>query len=193
MTSCMKRKRCSCCGSRRSVRNFYRDRGRRDGMTVWCKACYGTYARSAAGRATQARYRHGPAGRAYRQWYSATYRKSEKGKCARTQYLQSPKGRAAVARSQRTYYLKSRKGSPERQAREALHRAIRSKRVTRPRRCARCRKRCVPQGHHYRGYAQRHWLTIKWLCSDCHREDHSLSFGGRPTQRAGRGRASMST
>jgi len=59
--------------------------------------------------------------------------------------------------------------NPRQRARIAVGNAVKLGGLVKPAVCEICGKGPV-QAHHYRGYAKRYWLTVKWLCADCHRE-----------------------
>lgn len=49
-----------------------------------------------------------------------------------------------------------------------LNKAVRSGRLIRPDRCEGCGMVGPVEGHHYKGYAREHQLTVQWLCKPCH-------------------------
>ena len=79
------------------------------------------------------------------------------------------------------YILYSRKryhDLPEniRKARYTVVNAIRDGKIHRPKICEKCgredwgEKRSMIEAHHYKGYSPEYWLTIQWLCTNCHKE-----------------------
>ncbi|MES2367165.1 MAG: hypothetical protein V4563_14910 [Pseudomonadota bacterium] len=64
------------------------------------------------------------------------------------------------------YHLKN----PEKiQARQTLNNRVRNGQITKPKRCEGCRKVRKLHAHHA-DYSKR--LEVKWLCPDCHAEEH---------------------
>lgn len=63
-----------------------------------------------------------------------------------------------------------------RKARYYISNAVRAGRVVRPANCEGCGKpdlgeyRSYIEAHHYLGYDEKHWLTVRWLCTKCHKE-----------------------
>lgn len=53
-------------------------------------------------------------------------------------------------------------------AHQAVYRAIRSGKVSRPPRCQHCDSISLTHAHHHLGYSKKHYLDILWLCATCH-------------------------
>jgi hypothetical protein len=59
------------------------------------------------------------------------------------------------------------------EGRAAFLRALRAGELVRPARCELCGAGGRIEGHHFKGYARRYWLTVEWLCVRCHRGAHA--------------------
>src|SRR6516165_1410733 len=53
-------------------------------------------------------------------------------------------------------------------ARTAVHNAVRDGKLKKLDRCESCNRKTKLQGHHFRGYAKKNWLCVRWLCRSCH-------------------------
>lgn len=53
----------------------------------------------------------------------------------------------------------------------AVKRALERGTLTKPSRCASCRRRRPLEGHHA-SYAREDWLRVEWLCRSCHARLH---------------------
>lgn len=89
-------------------------------------------------------------------------------------YKRGPGRKAHAARMQR--YNKNRyKNDPSYplkvRARNAVHLAVTSGLLTKPKRCPTCNQRKVIHGHHHKGYDKKNWLNVLWRCARCHRQD----------------------
>ena len=73
-------------------------------------------------------------------------------------------------RAKRLIYNAKRVGTLPYRAVTLLNCAIRRGDITRPTVCDACKRKCVPDGHHHRGYD--HPLKVIWLCKFCHRAIH---------------------
>lgn len=56
-------------------------------------------------------------------------------------------------------------------ARRAVGAAILIGVLQRPARCPSCKRKCLVQGHHHKGYDKKNWLNVVWLCPRCHRKE----------------------
>lgn len=65
-------------------------------------------------------------------------------------------------------------------ARRAVKQALESGLLFRSERCYRCRKETTTEAHHHRGYEERNWLRVLWLCRLCHRGAHAAEQRGEP-------------
>jgi hypothetical protein len=82
-------------------------------------------------------------------------------------WYQTPAGRAYETRHSR----EMRDRYPERyKARSAVQHAIRAGKLKRQP-CFHCGAEKA-EAHHHKGYAQKFWLDIQWVCSRCHRKLH---------------------
>ena len=61
------------------------------------------------------------------------------------------------------------KHSDKAKANELLNEAIRRNKIERPAECSMCKKKCIPQGHHF-DYTKP--LDVVWLCVRCHSALH---------------------
>ncbi len=81
---------------------------------------------------------------------------------------------AAYARNPTAHKRANRNSTaryPERQrARAKLYRAIRKRKIIRPKACSQCGACCKPHGHHA-DYSKP--LEVQWLCALCHNKAHS--------------------
>jgi hypothetical protein len=69
------------------------------------------------------------------------------------------------------YSALQRQRYPERKhARDAVYRALKEGRLTKPATCQQCGKPCTPEGHH-KSYEEDQWLKVDWLCGGCHRRE----------------------
>ncbi len=72
----MKLKRCSHCKEEKSLGYFYRNRGRKDGMSEACKLCHKAYWDSEKGRAVTERFRSSEKGRRFHSPMRAMLRRA---------------------------------------------------------------------------------------------------------------------
>lgn len=56
----------------------------------------------------------------------------------------------------------------KKKAKHAVNGALESGKIKRPTTCQKCRKKNKLSAHHHKGYDQKNWLNIKWLCRICH-------------------------
>ena len=50
--------------------------------------------------------------------------------------------------------------------------ALESGRLIKPEKCEKCGQSKPLQGHHHRGYSEKHQLDVSWLCEECHQRAH---------------------
>lgn len=111
------------------------------------------------------------------------FKKTVKGIAARKRWDRSEKGKASYKRYRNTdkyrAYAKNRyKNTPEniKKAHYYVHNTIRDGKLVRLKNCQTCGikdwgiKRSMIEAHHYKGYDQKFWLAVQWLCTNCHRE-----------------------
>ena len=74
------------------------------------------------------------------------------------------------------FILKSLKKAKtfKQRARMKLQRAIRLGKIVRPEKCDECSIKCIPQGHHHKGYEKP--LEVIWLCRKCHGFIHRVHY-----------------
>ncbi len=148
-------KRCCHCKKLIPLRDFGKNRSRKDGLQDNCKPC--------------------------RRIFDVAYQKSDKGKrCTKkhtqtekfittqNKYKQSPKGRLQQARF-RANNKKSLK------ARERVNVAVRGGRLPRPDslQCSNCEEQ-AHNYHHYIDYTPEHWLDVIAVCIKCHWLIHNI-------------------
>lgn len=103
---------------------------------------------------------------------NAEYRKAMLEK--RRRYKQSKEYAREYWLKNRERLLKKKKqlrhDNPEKnRAHGAVSCAIKNGILFAPDRCSKCNRESKIQAHHYRGYARKYWLDVKWLCKSCHR------------------------
>jgi len=158
-------KRCPGCKQGLPISAFARNKSKATGLQSSCRECRAAaqrkYNTSPKGKAASAQY--------HKAWYlanrerlralGATYRRTAAGKATRDRAWQKAKGQPE-RRQQRC-------------AKEAVQRAVRIGRLTRPSACEQCGAPAPLQAHHYLGYAHEHWLDVQWLCVQCHTAAHA--------------------
>ena len=145
-------KMCLKCKTNKPSEAFGKNRSRQDGLQDWCKECSREYRKTKRCQVSKRKY-----------W------RSEKGKEAKREYYQTPIGKTInqnqTKRRHRLY--------PERTyARQAIQRAIKSGKMTRPDTCSVCGVPCEPVGHH-RDYSKP--LEVIWVCGICHSAEHKIT------------------
>lgn len=138
-------KKCTKCKVEKVFGEFYKNRGKPDGLMVRCIECCREYNRSVDRKEA---------------W--ANYQKTEKGKATKRKYQQSVKGRVCASGYRSKYPYKTK-------AHDKVKCAIRSGVLVRPDRCFLCLKVCHPHAHHC-DYNKP--LDIMWLCKQCHVDWH---------------------
>lgn len=56
-------------------------------------------------------------------------------------------------------------------ARALLAVAVRYGYIDKPNKCSRCgeiKEKRLMHGHHHKGYDEKYWLDVKWICASCH-------------------------
>ena len=144
----MATKRCTRCGSYRSLAGFQVRRASHDGLTASCKPCLGAYDKSRYQTQPQVRARH------------RRYAKTEAGRCA-----------AIAAKA-----AWDRRNPRKRQASTAVGNAVRGGRLIKPDHCEACGV-CPARLHgHHDDYAKP--LDVRWLCPKCHSQWHQQNGEG---------------
>ena len=109
--------------------------------------------------------------------YSSEYLRTERGRevfrKSRSNFARTEQGKAW----RREKAQRHRARNPEKaKARSVVSQAIDSGRLVRPSACEKCGAIGMVEAHHFRGYAEDHWLDVQWLCKRCHlREDGQIS------------------
>lgn len=162
---------------------FRKDRTRKSGLQSWCAVCQDAIKKTPEGRRraleVMHRYQRTEKGkaakrRAQRKWHSSQAYKSshaEQIKQRRKRYWSSPSGIAAKKRNKIRY-----RANPENRqkiiARRMVQSAVRNGTLSKPTCCPRCLRLCDKpkelHAHHFRGYEKPNWLTVEWLCNQCH-------------------------
>lgn len=139
--------RCSRCRQVLPAEGFYKKKGTPNGLRCQCKKCH--IARSIATRDP------------------ATKRRSNREYMRRDVQRKPAKYRKRWREASR-----SREPSIETWARRQLHLAIRRGEVVKPVSCERCGSSRLIEGHHPDYHRL---LSVIWLCSECHGEEHAGS------------------
>ena len=174
-------KACPKCSRLKTFAEFYTVKGRRSGLSSWCKLC--------TSESAKARYRDDPEGH---RAAASRWKKENPGRIkAKTQEgrvrwleiarLRRERNPEAEAERRRRYYLKQRRDPSailRRRAKDAVRSALRSGSMVRQS-CSSCGREPFEingvsqiQGHHPRGYSEEHALDVTWLCARCHRLAH---------------------
>lgn len=159
-----KHKRCFKCGETKPLSAFYKHSKMADGYVNKCKECnkkdvilnrldkveyYNEYDRSRS-------YVGSARAEAQKLAIKVKYKESEEFRIKRRITLKALK---------LLYPLKAG-------ARQVLNNAVRDNRIIKPTVCSSCGKTdCEIQGHHW-SYLEEHWLSVIWLCTECHGKAH---------------------
>ena len=135
-------KHCTRCKIEKPLNDFHKLSASKDGLKYWCKTCIKTYAQT-------------PRGKKHQATRARKYHQSDKGRV---------RGREYKKLYQTREYVRFRN-----KARNDLHTAIRTGKITRPNSCSLCAVECMPEGHHT-DYTKP--LEVEWLCSTCHIKAH---------------------
>lgn len=110
--------------------------------------------------------------KAFREAHPDEQRARNRASYARHAETKKAKQRAWNATHEAAVARRARNASPEtirkRPARQAVYRALRDGKMTRPTSCPACGNTGRIEAHHHNGYDQAHWLDVIWLCSACH-------------------------
>mgnify|MGYP001187615889 CR=1 FL=1 len=117
-----------------------------------------------------------------REW-NKKFKQSPRGKISEKKWNNSEKCRANIKKYRTTKrykeYSKKRYDNMDiniKKARYYVHNAIRDGKLIKPNYCSRCltkdwgKKRSMIESHHYKGYEPQNWLSVQWLCTNCHKE-----------------------
>ena len=91
-------KRCPKCEIVKSVDEFSKWKGTKDGLQTYCKSCSSKYFQSEKGKKAIAKYQQSEKGKKTQAKAKAKYQQSEKGKKAIAKYWQSEKGKKSTQR-----------------------------------------------------------------------------------------------
>ena len=150
-------KTCTKCKIEQPTSNFYKDASAKSGLCFWCKTCI---------KAHRARYRKSPTYQECRQQY---YSKNKHGILTHNaQYRKSEQGKAVMKRARAKYNANN---AQKRQAKEAVHTAIRAGRMLPPGNSI-CPCGQPAEHYHHPSYAPEHWLDVIPLCIPCHKKEH---------------------
>jgi hypothetical protein len=176
---------CNQCGTRKPLVDFPPDKVNRDGRRGKCREC--VLRRQRELRAEN------PARE--RQWVEANkssvleskraYRKrnEERLRIETRERQRSRREDPGVAHKCREYaraYVKRRKCTKSwgtdahALARDAVNKALKSGKLTKPEKCTACGSSGLIHGHH-RSYAPEDWLDVVWLCTRCHGRAHRMA------------------
>ena len=147
---------CIGCGAEKTLTEFKKRVGRKDGRGGRCKACCNAakkaYARTARGRAACLAA-------------SRKYENSEKGKASRKEYIQKGRGREVYLQKARTYYKKN----PDKYQIYAAVKEAKKTGVLIPQPCEVCGTNDNIDAHHD-DYSKP--LEVRWLCKKHHSALH---------------------
>ena len=145
-------KRCRVCKVEKELKEFNKDKSRKDGFQGMCKLCLKQYYHLNKEKITQC----------HKQ-----YRQLNKEKIK--QYYQI--NREEIKEYQKQYQKQYYRRNPEKnKARQKLNRAVRSGKVHKPVFCSSCDSDKHLEAHHT-DYTKP--FDVLWLCRSCHRELHS--------------------
>ena len=144
----METKICSTCKEEKPLKEFHKNKTRKDGMVYQCKDCVKLHEQSKAIKE-----------------YRLKYFTSEKGMAVRRKYSKSESGRTAAIRATRKY---SQKNPLKRKAYNYLNGAVRFRKIKRQP-CEICGSATRIHGHH-EDYSKP--LDVIWLCHQHHVELH---------------------
>lgn len=82
----MKKKRCSKCGKLKLVKEFYKNRDKKDGYGGWCKKCMKEYSQSEKGKGAQRKYQQSEKGKEAYKRGVGKYQQTEKSKEYKREY-----------------------------------------------------------------------------------------------------------
>lgn len=169
-------------GTPQPLSAFYPKKGRRDGLSGWCRACWARERADAAKR-----YRTSDIGVEKAKVARQQRRADGREKKARARYNATEKGRATTLAYVRSEHVKEyrreyrRRHAQKLQARNAVNNAVGDGMIpmARTQLCESCGQFAIAY-HHHLGYAPEHWLDIVPLCGPCHSATHRHS-GASPT------------
>tara|TARA_R100001244_G_scaffold48629_1_gene43289 strand:+ start:811 stop:1290 length:480 start_codon:yes stop_codon:yes gene_type:complete len=145
---------CSTCEKELDNSNFNKDKSRKDGLFYRCRSCQNEYFRNynkTYKPPEKSRLKRKEYKKNYDVSYSKTYKITEKSRLREREYGKRPevaiknKARMAISRGV---------------AKGLLNRAP----------CETCG--VVKSEAHHWSYKKEHWLDVKWLCGEHHREEH---------------------
>lgn len=163
----------NCCTCRRTlpIEQFHRNKSQGDGRDPRCKECR---SREAAERNARPHVKKRRAETARKRYL----KKREQILRQTSAYAKTPTGRAVNARCSkawertpeaRAWRRTWKQMNPEKaKAYSALHTALRSGQIAKPKSCQKCGATGRISGHHHKGYSPEHQLDVEWLCYKCH-------------------------
>jgi len=155
-------KKCSQC-TYKPLSEFNKHSGRKDGLQSACKGC---------SRASQSRYAKTEAGKATQAKASTKYAKTDAGKRSHAKYRKTAAGKLVQCR----YDAKYQSANPIKiKAQNSINNAIRDGRMEKPTTCEECPSTGKIQAHHD-DYALP--LVVRWLCRTCHIAWHAENGPG---------------
>lgn len=141
-------KRCSKCGIKKSVKEFYYNKLMKDKLAFWCKKCTAAYTKK----------------------YQKLYPK--KILAAKIKYKKRMKRLGLFNRGKRkeqqARWLK--KNKHKRKTHNAVFLAIKKGKLKKPRICSNCKHKVKYIFAHHKDYKKP--LEVEWLCGRCHYEIH---------------------
>lgn len=159
---------CNGCKETKPFSEFYKGPGK-FGLRSRCKACDKKYA-----QAHQLEYQRRPSSRAKQSEYQRRY-KSKPGvrdaiRKKDRECSKRPGARNASRERQRTSDVRFKS-----KARSAVKMALKTGKLIRPERCTVCGEipgkmnngRSLLRADHYKGYEEKHWFDIRWICAAC--------------------------
>jgi hypothetical protein len=198
----MSHKPCRKCGATKPLSDFPRRASMKDGTLNQCRACQAAYMRerrasnpkcaevarawreankerlSEAGKAWYRKNKE-EVNRKHREWYQEN--RESKLAANREWYYANRDSRLEQCRAWHAANPESARRSSARQwaskrqrcrARNAVNGAIRHGKLKRMP-CVRCGSSENIQGHHW-SYEEEHWLSVTWLCRECHIRAHKI-------------------
>lgn len=179
-------KTCRVCKQTKSLTEFYKAPGNKDGYENRCKVCHlksakeysqtekgraallkGSilYSKTMKGKATQKRYKQSEKGKIVTRRSTIKYKQTKAGKTKCKQYRQSEKGRISRNKGANKFRITH---PTQRKAQTAVVNAV-FKGVLPKANSLQCA--CgnpAKEYHHHKGYAKEHWLDVIPVCKKCH-------------------------
>ncbi|AGY47395.1 hypothetical protein Grass_130 [Bacillus phage Grass] len=175
-------KQCSKCKEYKDETQFNKGNKKKDGtrpLKSQCKACLAEYKKKHysknrdkyLNKAKKQRETHGEELKAY--WRDYHQKNKEYRNSQMKEYSRTEKGREARKRAQERY-RESSQYNLKQNARKKVLRAVRAGKLLKPLKCQCCNKEKPLEAHHT---DYRNPLDVKWLCKECHENEHHLNEG----------------